>query len=44
MTLKRPEPLVEVRKLLNAMPNLDPLPCDELAELGGHLLAVAGGA
>ena len=44
MTLHRPEPLVEVRELLDAMPNLDPLLCDELAELGRHLLAVARSA
>jgi len=44
MMLEHPEPLVEVRELVDAMPNLDPLPCDELAELGGHPLAVAGGA
>ena len=44
MTLQRPKPAVEVRKLLDAMPDRDPLLCDELAELGRNPLAVTRGA
>ena len=44
MTLQRSKPAVEVRKLLDAMPDLDPLLCDEIAELGRHALAVTRGA
>lgn len=44
MTLERPEPLVEMPKLLDATSDLDPLLGDELAELGRHPFAVAGGA
>ena len=44
MTLERPKTAVKVRKLLDAVPNLDPLLCDELAEFGRNPLAVARGA